>query len=71
MTVPFAAITSFNDPSVGFGLQFEMPEDEDEQEAESAAENSEGGANSEMTSKTEQTESAEVVSLDSFRKTPS
>ena len=71
MTVPFAAITSFNDPSVGFGLQFEMPEDEDEQEAESAAENSESGANSEMTSKTEQTESAEVVSLDSFRKTPS
>lgn len=71
MTVPFAAITSFNDPSVGFGLQFEMPEDEDEQEAESAAENSEGGANSEMASKTEQTESAEVVSLDSFRKTPS
>ena len=71
MTVPFAAITSFNDPSVGFGLQFEMPEDEDEQEPESASENSEGGANSEMTSKTEQTESAEVVSLDSFRKTPS
>ena len=71
MTVPFAAITSFNDPSVGFGLQFEMPEEEDEQEAESAAENSEGGANSEMTRKTEQTESAEVVSLDSFRKTPS
>ena len=71
MTVPFAAITSFNDPSVGFGLQFEMPEDEDEQEAESAAENSEGGANSEMASRTEQTESAEVVSLDSFRKTPS
>ena len=71
MTVPFAAITSFNDPSVGFGLQFEMPEDEDEQEAESAAENSESGANSAMTSKTEQTESAEVVSLDSFRKTPS
>ena len=71
MTVPFAAITSFNDPSVGFGLQFEMPEEEDEQEAESAAENSEGGANSEMASKTEQTESAEVVSLDSFRKTPS
>ena len=71
MTVPFAAITSFNDPSVGFGLQFEMPDDEDEQEAESAAENSEGGANSEMASKTEQTESAEVVSLDSFRKTPS
>ena len=71
MTVPFAAITSFNDPSVGFGLQFEMPEEEDEQEAESAAENTEGGANSEMASKTEQTESAEVVSLDSFRKTPS
>ncbi|MAA50828.1 MAG: hypothetical protein CMP83_11725 [Gammaproteobacteria bacterium] len=64
MTVPFAAVTSFNDPSVGFGLQFEPDEtmlDEtvdpenvptaDEAEADPQA----GG-------------SADVVSLDSFRK---
>lgn len=63
MTVPFAAVTSFNDPSVGFGLQFglnadelEMLEDEDEGQIDV-----EGAAPS----------TAEVVSLDSFRKDPS
>ena len=71
MTVPFAAITSFNDPSVGFGLQFEMPDDEDDQEPGSASESSEDDKGRETEGKTEQAESAEVVSLDSFRKTPS
>lgn len=62
MTVPFAAVTSFNDPSVGFGLQFglnadelEMLEDEDEGQVDA------DGA---------EPTTAEVVSLDSFRKDP-
>lgn len=62
MTVPFAAVTSFNDPSVGFGLQFglsseelEMLEDEQDADGDTAP---------------EEQVTAEVVSLDSFRKDP-
>ena len=64
MTVPFAAVTSFNDPSVGFGLQFEP--DETMLDETACPEN---------VPRAEETEtdpqaggSAEVVSLDSFRK---
>ena len=62
MIVPFAAVTSFNDPSVGFGLQFGINESDLEAlEAEAEAGND---------GKIEPTEpvSADVVSLDSFRK---
>jgi hypothetical protein len=62
MTVPFAAVTSFNDPSVGFGLQFGLNEaDLEEIEAE-MEENAPDGE--------ENAVSADVVSLDSFRKNP-
>ena len=73
MTVPFAAITSFNDPSVGFGLQFEMPDADQDQDAENsgAVDNEEAGDSAETSSDANKAESAEVVSLDSFRKTPS
>ena len=64
MTVPFAAVTSFNDPSVGFGLQFE-PDDTMLDET----------ADPEIVTTKEETDtdaqaggSAEVVSLESFRK---
>ena len=64
MTVPFEAVTSFNDPSVGFGLQFGSDDeggadDESDSQATAAEDKPEAG------------ESAEVVSLDSFRKSPS
>ena len=64
MTVPFEAVTSFNDPSVGFGLQFGSgdegdADDETDSEVTAAEDKPESG------------ESAEVVSLDSFRKSPS
>ena len=65
MTVPFAAVTNFNDPSVGFGLQFgtiELDEDDEIEEGDII----EAAAKSEPKSGT-----ADVVSLDSFRKTPS
>ena len=32
MIIPFQAVTSFNDPSVGFGLQFGMLEDDDDED---------------------------------------
>lgn len=59
MTVPFAAVTSFNDPSVGFGLQFE-PDETADPEIEATAEETAAGPQAGG--------SAEVVSLDSFRK---
>ena len=69
MTVPFAAVTSFNDPSVGFGLQFGADDDADnDQEAgdEAIIETPDVAETA-----TETGGSAEVVSLDSFRKSPS
>lgn len=59
LTVPFIAVVDFNDPSVGFGLQFahddpEMPEDEAPAPEEVSADQ----------------QSADVVSLDTFRKKP-
>ena len=32
MIIPFQAVTSFNDPSIGFGLQFGMLEDGDDED---------------------------------------
>ena len=64
MTVPFAAVTSFNDPSVGFGLQFEpdetMLDETADPEIVTTAEDTDADAQAGG--------SAEVVSLDSFRK---
>ena len=68
MTVPFAAVTSFNDPSVGFGLQFGTGDDEGLDNEEQL--DGEAGAD-DFPSSEAPSESAEVVSLDSFRKTPS
>jgi len=68
MTVPFAAVTSFNDPSVGFGLQFGTDDDDDGLDGDDEAMADTSG---EEPSNATTGESAEVVSLDSFRKTPS
>jgi len=66
MTVPFEAVTSFNDPSVGFGLQFGTG-DEIEDDGDTEGErDSETPADQQPSNET-----AEVVSLDSFRKSPS
>tara|TARA_B100001057_G_C22617131_1_gene858954 strand:+ start:177 stop:668 length:492 start_codon:yes stop_codon:yes gene_type:complete len=65
MVVPFDAVTNFNDPSVGFGLQFGGTEHDESFEIE------EGNIiSAEAESVTEQ-ETADVVQLDSFRKNPS
>ena len=69
MTVPFAAVTSFNDPSVGFGLQFGGDDETDE--ALETDDETTIDAPADDTVIKETGGSAEVVSLDSFRKTPS
>ncbi|MGB1946405.1 MAG: SspB family protein [Candidatus Puniceispirillaceae bacterium] len=85
MIIPFQAVTSFNDPSVGFGLQFGMldendDEDDDEgglsvDEASTAAvaKTHDGDNTSEHDGKDAEfgdEKTAEVVSLDTFRKRP-
>ena len=64
MTVPFAAVTSFNDPSVGFGLQFEP----DETMLDETASPENVPTAEEIETDPQAGGSAEVVSLDSFRK---
>lgn len=69
MTVPFAAVTSFNDPSVGFGLQFGADDEADNYEE--AGDEIATNAPEDETKSGDAGGSAEVVSLDSFRKSPS
>ena len=66
LVIPFTAVTQFSDPSVGFGLQFGILEEIDEdaiQQAETKLE-----AVSEPSGDSD--DSAEIVSLDSFRNRP-
>ena len=82
MSIPFQAITSFNDPSVGFGLQFGMHDDSDNHEddplmdeagSREAAQTHDGNETSEHGGKDAELDdekTAEVVSLDTFRKRP-
>lgn len=62
LTIPFAAITTFADPSVNFALQFQSMMDETNQTAE---------YNEKSTDSNEETPTekrGEVISLDKFRK---
>lgn len=68
--VPFAALSSFADPSVPFGLVFEQQEPTDasaEAEASRADEASENEAEGSQASEP-RAEGAEVISFDAFRK---
>jgi hypothetical protein len=65
MVVPFDAVTNFNDPSVGFGLQFGGMDPDDDEPLE------EGEILEAGTEADNMVGSADIVSLDSFRKTPS
>ena len=62
LVIPYEAILTFVDPSVEFGLRFESSEEEDSNE-EQAVFNSD---HAEM--KKTDTETGQIVSLDSFRK---
>ena len=68
LVIPFGAVTHFNDPSVGFGLQFTVAS-EDTDDAGDAAALTEVLKEDEKTAE-KSDEVAEVVSLDAFRKKP-
>ena len=82
MIIPFQAITSFNDPSVGFGLQFGMLDDSDDDENGLTVDDVSSAAfgkphDGDNTSKHDGKDAepddkkiAKVVSLDTFRKRP-
>ena len=64
ISVPFKALTSFTDPSVGFGLQFKI----DKQLKLSNGENQTELSDLEITPKSSKNiKSGEIVSLDAFR----
>ncbi|XDZ64818.1 SspB family protein [Alphaproteobacteria bacterium LSUCC0684] len=65
LTIPFMSILDFNDPSVGFGLQFAHEADtEDDQEDPDAPGDTEDTAADNRA----ESQGADVVSLDTFRK---
>ena len=69
LVVPFAAVTQFSDPSVGFGLQFgalDGLDEEDDAVSSGAIQALEQVEDTPPVSN----ETAEIVSLDSFRKKP-
>ena len=81
MIIPFQAITSFNDPSVGFGLQFGVLDDGDDEDGRSVNHASNGAVaktrdddntseHDGKVSEPDDEKTAEVVSLDTFRKRP-
>ena len=81
MIIPFQAVTSFNDPSVGFGLQFGMLDDGDDEDGLSISDASNRvvakATDVDNTSKhgtknlePDDKKTGEVVSLDTFRKRP-
>jgi hypothetical protein len=63
LTIPFAAVTSFADPSVKFGLQFELPAVKPRDAAALPAK-----VPAEEAPKTPPRQAAEIVTLDKFRK---
>lgn len=71
LTVPFAAVTAFADPSVKFGLQFRQFEDEIDEALEDGrrSANEEKGTGGNGTDSKGMPENKDnVISLDSFRK---
>ena len=63
LTIPFAAVTSFADPSVKFGLQFELPTAKPRDAAALLAK-----APVDEAPKPPPKQAAEIVTLDKFRK---
>lgn len=72
LVIPFAALTSFVDPSVKFGLQFNVAEEKVTPVPVTVAPSSEAAPDTkpeaEETSDGDEAPSADVVALDSFRK---
>ena len=66
LTIPFMSILDFNDPSVGFGLQFAHEAEEDQEAPEDQDEVAE--TDQEIGDVNTERQGADVVSLDTFRK---
>jgi hypothetical protein len=65
LTIPFAAVISFADPSVKFGLQFESPAAKPESQHAAALP---AKVDAEKAAEPPQRPAAEIVTLDKFRK---
>lgn len=65
LVVPFAAITTFADPSVNFALQFQSSHDARDEESSAATKT---GGESPNAEKPKDEKRGEVISLDKFRK---
>jgi hypothetical protein len=79
MRIPFDAVTSFSDPSVGFGLQFGAVDESDDEDATDIAPDTttatphstdDNSAPDSGPDKANSVAGADVVSLDTFRKRP-
>ena len=70
LVIPFAAVTHFTDPSVGFGLQFSTNDDKNSSELSEVITSIED-KNKKPAEEIETNGTADIVSLDSFRKQPS
>jgi hypothetical protein len=68
MIIPFEAVTSFNDPSVGFGLQFGIAEDDDSDEDDHDDDIAPSDDQPTQSNDDASGNSADVVSLDTFEK---
>jgi len=68
MSIPFAAITTFADPSVNFALQFQPFLNDDSDDDKPSNKDSEAETKPESAAKAEESKVGEVISLDSFRK---
>ena len=75
LIIPFAAVTQFSDPSVGFGLQFgaleEVYEEDDDDANDAETKGAIHALSHDGTSAESSDDTAEIVSLDSFRNRPS
>lgn len=65
LSIPYAAISTFADPSVNFALQFQSGGDDEEEEAESPTEDA---PDDEKSAAPKEEKRGEVISLDMFRK---
>jgi len=70
LVIPFAAVTHFNDPSVGFGLQFTVVAEDDDVQTDSDVSILTEVVSDDEAKPSKSDEAGEVVSLDAFRKKP-
>lgn len=69
LEIPFDAITQFADPSAQFGVNFDVALNDSEEQPEKTAPEASAQDDGETEAKTsENSEGADIVSLDSFRK---